>query len=1169
MTQSRRYANTTITMPVQFVLGRAGSGKTFRCVECIRSRLREDAVNGPRLILLVPEQASLQMERTVLAADDVSCAHRVEVLSFQRLAFRVLESAGVVQRRALSEAARIMVLRHLAQQLRPQLQYYQRVERHNGFVQHLAHTITELIEEAISPTQLERMGKDESSNAAFSAKLHDIHLMYQAYLAYLGQDRVDPSQYLTEARAHFDQVSWLDGCEVWVDGFAAFSGQEQAALVSLATCAAQMELTVLCDPQSTTQTQSTPFGRTVETMRRLERTFAESGIQVESPISLYAAPQPRFNQSPGLAMLEARFLDTGNSPDPGKEGAQREVDVVRLPDRRSEVDFAVSKIHAWVNQDNQSRRYRDVAIIVRELTHYEDLLRSAFSSRSMPFFIDRRRPITHHPLATLFRVGAQLAADDFSTAAICDLFKTDLLPLDNDQIDELENYCLARAVHGWATWQQDWTAPVQTGYLPSHDKLSDEDRATLARVNQARVTLVDAITPWMSSAIKHQTRHGGDWAKLLRAWMRHLHVDEMISTWMETAESDGNMALAGEHRQVWRDLLSFLDDLAFAFRDIELSIQEFASVVDVALSSMTLGLTPPMVDQVLIGSIERSRHPQIKAAIILGFNDGVFPQQHKEDPILNDDDRNYLQENGVDIRPASSQRMVDESLLAYIALTRPSHSLVVTCASSDHDGKPLRPSPYIEAMVNSCGATLREESAPIQSRSAWNVLDLRDFLNRLPLELRCRPPASQDEPSVRASWMTIYELVRQRLVDDPWPALAFAGLDERSPHYLDAPASTTSGHLRTSVSQLESFATCPFQHFGRYRLGLKERVTSPLADVDIGRLHHAILEDFVKDVAQTSEGFVGKDEDALINGLHQTHARLSGNMLQAGAVSQSRDRYLIDRSRSDLSRVIAGQRRIASAGSAKPKAAELAFGMHSDDSLPALHIVTPAGKKVSLRGFIDRVDIAELGDELLGIVVDYKRTRDKKLDLSSAFHGLSLQLLAYLMVLAEHGQSLAGRPIRPIAALYVSLMPKYTRVDNPSKLSSREAVLAGNYMPRGLILADKFEALDPNSTSDWSAHYAFYRKKSGELGHLNSSDAADAEAFQSMLDMTKQRLGELADDLFDGCVKIEPIRLGSFSPCSWCSMKSVCRFEWEVSQVRYLDKYPRSEVLQKVKNLTV
>ena len=58
-------------MSVRFVLGRAGTGKTAHCINTIRRLLADSPVDGPRLILLVPEQASFQMERALLAGDSV------------------------------------------------------------------------------------------------------------------------------------------------------------------------------------------------------------------------------------------------------------------------------------------------------------------------------------------------------------------------------------------------------------------------------------------------------------------------------------------------------------------------------------------------------------------------------------------------------------------------------------------------------------------------------------------------------------------------------------------------------------------------------------------------------------------------------------------------------------------------------------------------------------------------------------------------------------------------------------------------------------------------------------------------------------------------------------------------------------------------------------------
>ena len=53
-------------MQARFLLGPAGSGKTFRCLAEIRAELLR-APEGPPLILVAPKQATFQLERQLLA----------------------------------------------------------------------------------------------------------------------------------------------------------------------------------------------------------------------------------------------------------------------------------------------------------------------------------------------------------------------------------------------------------------------------------------------------------------------------------------------------------------------------------------------------------------------------------------------------------------------------------------------------------------------------------------------------------------------------------------------------------------------------------------------------------------------------------------------------------------------------------------------------------------------------------------------------------------------------------------------------------------------------------------------------------------------------------------------------------------------------------------------
>ncbi|RYD02267.1 hypothetical protein N752_25990 [Desulforamulus aquiferis] len=48
-------------MGLRFVIGRAGSGKSYTCLEEVREKLRVNQEGRP-IILLVPEQATFQYE---------------------------------------------------------------------------------------------------------------------------------------------------------------------------------------------------------------------------------------------------------------------------------------------------------------------------------------------------------------------------------------------------------------------------------------------------------------------------------------------------------------------------------------------------------------------------------------------------------------------------------------------------------------------------------------------------------------------------------------------------------------------------------------------------------------------------------------------------------------------------------------------------------------------------------------------------------------------------------------------------------------------------------------------------------------------------------------------------------------------------------------------------
>lgn len=1174
-------------MSVRFIIGRAGTGKTHHCLQSIRQRLRESPVDGPKLIFLVPEQASQQMERAILLPSDpaeeaIGASHRAEVFSFQRLAVRLLESTGVSTPDTLSEAARIMVLRHLAAQHAPRLRYYQRVQRHAGFLQRLAETISELIQEGVSPDALpgDDGGPGPERGSRSAAKFHDLKILYAAYLEFLGTRLLDSSQSLREARARIPGCDWLRGADLWVDGFASLSGEEAATLVELVRHVRQTEMAVLLDPSYLMN--SSPFGartlfaHTARTYNQLSDLFRSAGLTLEDPLILEPKAVPRFVHSPSLEMLERSLF---KHPVPATSGlggpkSPANISLAELPSRRVEVEYAVSLICEWTRCHPPRYRYRDIAIIVRDLKPYYDLVRCALEDRAIACFIDRRRPVTHHPLIELLRVGARLPVEGLTLEIARLLLKTGLLPLALEAADELENYLLAHGIEGVDEWTAgDW-AHKKMGQQSNLSKLDAAwEIESLARINVSRGALMAAISPWLDFAIQQEGRSGVEWAKGLQAWLSHLGVPATLSKWARQAQEQGDLDQAGEHEQTWSEVEKFFESLTVGFGECALDKEQLVEVIDAGLSSLSLALVPPTVDQVLVGSIERTRHPDIKAAILLGFNDGIFPARIEEGSILNDDDRTQLLGAGLRVGLPTRERLLDESMLVYIAVTRASRELVVTYANADEKNAALRPSPFVKDILAACpGLSITKLADPVHDRSMWDLQTTSDMRRKLTAEFRTRPPLAVDMTPLRGRWNELYRQMRVELAADPLAQLIFSSLADSPPIAISK--SNLSRLFRepfaTSVSTLETYATCPFKYFSEKILFLAERAEAPLAAVDVGKVHHTIMEEFAKDMVNRNIGFEQLGGDDLLGALRTSCKRAADRLKTEGGLSTARDVYLLRRSATRLARILHAQRRSAASGGLRPKRAELAFGSAPElDGLPALEITTPKGRLVQLRGFIDRVDLVEAADELLGIVVDYKETRNKSLEYSRAYHGLSLQLLAYLLILAEKGQTLAGRPIQPAGALYVSLGAHYERVSHPECAENRRTSQQGTFRPRGLLSAQHIGKLKIEIGPDgWAPHYSIYKKKDGGLGYADSNDAAPQESFEAMLQHTRRRIGELADDIMEGQVPIRPYRLGTFSPCSWCRMTVVCRFESGLCDVRYLEELKRSEIYVRLGGVT-
>jgi ATP-dependent helicase/nuclease subunit B len=995
-----------------------------------------------------------------------------------------------------------------------------------------------------------------------------VALLYREYLEFLGSERVDPEGMLDLARGRMRALSWLNGAEVWIDGFAGLTRQQLRMVVGLAGQAARVDLALLLDPRRSHGPGVPPdelslFARTERTWADVLHAAGDAGVPVEKPELLRPQVPPRFRACAALAEVERRLFSTGGagSPPPGKEATGDEaIRLCRAADARAEVNAAVDRIVELAQA--RGLRYRDIAIVVRDLEPYHDLISASLAAHGIPFFIDRRRPVHHHPLIQLIRAAASMHAGTPIDQAVTLALKSGLAGPMDEAADALENYLLAHGLSAPEAWDEEWVQPPrrpETGQAPSF-----AEQRELRAINEARAAVRKNFGDWWPGAAPAEAAPCRVWVERLHGLLDRLVAGQWMGQWCEQAAARGDLDEAEEHEQAWSGVMRLLEELAEGLGGEPMTGRQFRDCLEAGLSELTLGMVPATLDQVLVSSIERSRHPPIRAMFVLGLADGLFPARLSEDPLLADDDRSLLQARGIELGPTRARRLLDERMLAYVALTRPGEYLWVSYPVADAEGREMQPSPFWEALREAApGAPVGEISAGAPS----SVGTVNELAGALAAEARAWS-AGVLPPERMAGWWSLYDWARQDPQVRPALAKTLAALTRPRPGRLSAEATEAlwPGPWRTSVTALENFARCPFRHFAAHGLKLRPRARHELASIDLGRLYHQILEQFVNELLESNRQLGDLADDTIAAHLARCCSAVLPEYARTVRLDERIQRAAERQGKSELAVALSAAKAGLGRTPLRPRRTELAFGLPREGALPALVLDLGGGRSVELQGVIDRVDVVPRGEEALAVVFDYKRRLDNRLRLDEVFHGLALQLLAYLLVLRHAGEGVAGGRVVPGGAFYLPLLGKLQAVDRPAEATADGFDPFKSLRPRGVIDFDSLGALDPGAESGGRSRVfnARGRKEDEEIGDFDRSDAVRGGQLDLILGHVDRKMRQLAAGWLSGDIRVAPARRGQEVACTNCLFGGACRFEPASGQARSLDVLKRAEALQRM-----
>ncbi|MBN2375963.1 MAG: exodeoxyribonuclease V subunit gamma [Sedimentisphaerales bacterium] len=1213
-------------MSVQFILGRSGSGKSYHCLEAVRGELSRSAQGEP-LILLVPEQATFQMEQALLTDGSLVGYNRATVVSFGRLAQLILQQTRPLSLTPLSEQGKEMILRRLVQEHQSHLKIFGQGENRSGFILRLSEIISELRQYQKTPGELleqrERLlSGGDPVLVPLAEKLADLAVIYQAYLDYIDQRFVDPDDYLDLMSPRCGEARILRGARMWVDGFAGFTPQQFHALLSVIQHAQQTQITLCLDPGSEQfqlagmSANNSPelddtdlFHPILQTYRRLMQRLEQAHYAIEPAIILSVvggdSPRPgRFMYSGQLAQLEANFFSRVDGADRSattqqapkqRENVQAtsaesnddnenrcpgsDIIIAKAANRRIEVQAVAREIQRLCREKNY--RFRDIAVILRDFNDYQELVESCFEDHGIAYFIDQRRSVRHHPLIELLRSALQIINSDFQSENVLTYLKTDLPGIPRSAVDILENYALAHGInshrwHGEKAWcfnlpqvsqnsqdQAEQNEPGERNGYFSDDQLNHYRQKVLGPLVQLRDNFRSQADQTDQTVSVRQIS-----TELLNL-METIDVGQTLSQWFEQAQEEYDLERASIHQQVYTEIIKLFDELVEALGDVELTVAQYTEIFTSALGRMNLALVPPALDQVLVGTIERSRHPKIRAAFVLGVNEGKFPRAASPEVFFTDEQRELLGENDFELAPTATEKMLHERYLAYIAMTRPSEFLWVSYPVADEKGTLLAGSSLIDNLQAAVGDVSVLTLADAGQAQVENICNIDELAREMALVWSEKNISA----AVKEDYQQLYQYCRNIPEWSETIQSALNGMHYNNHAKLDegTAGKLFPADLDSSVSRLESFAACPFQYFGRYVLALEPREELRIGALDIGNFYHDGLCFIFQQLQKKKIDWRDLDDGHLNEIMEKVHQKFFEQESQFSELHQlsQRNRFIIELAGRRLRQFCLSLGSAAAAGDFYQKFAELKFA--GDGYLPALVIPLTDKQKLLLRGQIDRVDFCERGDGRIGfMVVDYKSSA-QAFPYNRFFHGLALQLISYLLILQENYQHPSGQVCQAVAALYLPIkrVGKAQSQPPPPELLQAEKqdsqdVADIAHKAKGIIDGSWHENLDRTAApKDTSRFYDFYVNKEGSVFNSRSSSVVKPEEMSALQSHCQEILAELGRKIVSGDISVAPYRLGEKeTPCGHCDFKSFCRFDPRQDHYHQLGSYKKEQVLK-------
>ena len=1102
-------------MSLQFIFGPSGSGKSYELYQSVIKESMEHPKQ--KFLVLVPEQFTMQTQKDLVAMHPRHGIMNIDVLSFGRLAYRVFEETGGGNLPVLDDEGKNLVLRKIAGDYEDQLSVLRGNMKKLGYISEVKSVISEFTQYDIGEEEIDQVMEAAGENSRLYFKLQDLKILYRGFREYLESRYITKEELLDVLSREVERSEMLKNSTVVLDGFTGFTPVQNRLLLELLKHCRKLCVTVTMDEREDPFTYRHPyqlFALSKHMVAGLTELARQAKAEILTPVYLYGQPIRRFLDNPSLAFLERNLFryrkNAGEAENicPGEDQAVG-IHVARNP--RAEAMAVGGQIRSLVRKEGY--RYREIGVIVSDMSAYGDYLKQAFEVYEIPVFMDQKKSILLNPFVEYIRSLLSMAEQNFTAESVFRFLRTNLSGFTMEETDALENYVIGLGIKGYKRWQERWIR-----------RLKDTTEEDLEVFNHCRVRLVEKVDGLLY-VLKQRKKTVRDITMALYEFLVQEELQKKLKVQEEVFQEKGEQALAREYAQIYRIVIELFDKFVELLGEEPVSLKEYEKLLDAGLEEAKVGVIPPSPDQVVAGDMERTRLKDIKALFFVGANDVYLPGNLLRTGLLSERDRDRFSREKLSLSPGGKEKAYEQKFYLYMNLTKPSKRLEIFYSRVSSDGKSLRPSYLIQEIRRLYpDLVLQDEEAKGFGEREWTEgLGLEAWIHGLGSLGR----------GVDSAWM---ELHRKSRVDPIWKEktdrLLDAGFYRRpSDPLTEQTARRLYGEkFEDSITRIERFSSCAFAHFLTYGLRLKERQEYDFQAVDLGNICHGALERFSGKLEKEEKDWITLSEDERKAYIDESVEEAVTDYGNSVLYSRARNEYMIVRIKRMLERTVWALTRQLKAGDFRPSAYEMRFR----------------------GGKIDRIDTCVDGDKVYVKVVDYK-TGKKAFDVTALYHGLQLQLMVYLdAAVGLEAKRHPGQEVIPAGVFYYRiedpLVDKRQKTEDSGE-EIQEDILK-ELKPDGVInCKDEVLAHLDRRMEGESLVVPVKYNKNGSLS--KTSKAVSEEEFAVMMQHAAGKVKSVHEQILKGEVEPRPYRNGQETGCDYCGYRNICGFDTRLNGYEY------------------